>query len=442
MIRLESCALAYFLNSLWQVPLFFAAGWLAAHALRRLGAAAEHRLWVGVVLLQAAVPALSLLPLQGLPGLLAWGSARSRNGRVTIFMGPGSATGGLPLPPALLHAAAFVSLAAAAWFALRLLWRCLSLRALSHDALFDAIPAPVLNLWQQCCRRFGLARATLAASPRLFGPVTLGIRRSLVLLPVRMLDGLPDTDLRTMLAHECAHIRRRDFLLNLLYAAVAIPVSYHPFHWAARARLVETREMVCDRIAACLCGRRHYAQSLLRLAALLVCPVPAVVPQAIGIFDTRTLERRLMKLTENHAPLGAARRTALLLLCACFGLVTCASALAVRVHIGGLTAALGSSHTAHVVHVSSGVMQAQRIGGPMPVYPPDAKKAGIEGTVVLAATIGTDGTVEHLTVQSGPSALQKSALEAVRQWTYKPFLLNGEPVEVETTINVVYSLQK
>jgi TonB family protein len=87
-------------------------------------------------------------------------------------------------------------------------------------------------------------------------------------------------------------------------------------------------------------------------------------------------------------------------------------------------------------------MQGQRIGGPMPIYPPDAKKARIQGTVLLDAVIGKDGTVESLTVVSGPPALRTSAQDAVRQWTYKPFLLNGDPVEVKTTITVTYSLAK
>jgi outer membrane biosynthesis protein TonB len=56
--------------------------------------------------------------------------------------------------------------------------------------------------------------------------------------------------------------------------------------------------------------------------------------------------------------------------------------------------------------------------------------------------IGKDGTVEELRVASGPKELQQSSLDAVRQWIYKPFLLNGDPVEVKTTINVVYSLAK
>jgi protein TonB len=75
-----------------------------------------------------------------------------------------------------------------------------------------------------------------------------------------------------------------------------------------------------------------------------------------------------------------------------------------------------------------------------PEYPADAKKAGIKGTVALDATIGKDGKIEHLSVLSGPAELQKSALDAVRQWEYQPFLLNGDPIEVETTINVIYTL--
>ena len=77
-----------------------------------------------------------------------------------------------------------------------------------------------------------------------------------------------------------------------------------------------------------------------------------------------------------------------------------------------------------------------------PVYPVAAKKARIQGTVELEAIIGKDGSVEHLEVVSGPKELQESSLDAVRQWTYKPFLVNGDPVEVKTTINVFYTLAK
>ncbi len=75
-----------------------------------------------------------------------------------------------------------------------------------------------------------------------------------------------------------------------------------------------------------------------------------------------------------------------------------------------------------------------------PQYPAIAKAARIQGIVVLQATISQNGLIQNLRVISGPPMLQQAAMDAVRSWRYKPYLLNGEPVEVETTINVVFNL--
>jgi TonB family protein len=75
-----------------------------------------------------------------------------------------------------------------------------------------------------------------------------------------------------------------------------------------------------------------------------------------------------------------------------------------------------------------------------PVYPDLAKQAHISGTVVLHAVIAKDGTIEQLEYVSGPPLLMHSAMDAVRQWRYRPVILNGEVVEVDTTISVVYPL--
>ncbi|HEY6448699.1 MAG TPA: TonB family protein [Acidobacteriaceae bacterium] len=92
------------------------------------------------------------------------------------------------------------------------------------------------------------------------------------------------------------------------------------------------------------------------------------------------------------------------------------------------------------IAISSGVAQRMRTGGDSPQYPAIAKAAHVEGMVVLQATISTQGTVENLHVISGPPMLQAAALDAVRTWTYKPYLLNGQAVEVETQVNVIFSL--
>jgi periplasmic protein TonB len=92
------------------------------------------------------------------------------------------------------------------------------------------------------------------------------------------------------------------------------------------------------------------------------------------------------------------------------------------------------------LNVSSGVMAGNLLAKTLPQYPAIAKAAHIQGIVVLQATISKSGSIQNLRVISGPPLLQQAALDAVRSWRYKPYLLNGEPVEVETTINVVFNL--
>jgi len=92
------------------------------------------------------------------------------------------------------------------------------------------------------------------------------------------------------------------------------------------------------------------------------------------------------------------------------------------------------------VNISAGVAQGMLLQKTIPVYPPIAKAARVSGTVILQATISKEGTITNLRVVGGPAMLQQAALDAVRTWRYRPYLLNNEPVEVETTVNVVFTL--
>lgn len=92
------------------------------------------------------------------------------------------------------------------------------------------------------------------------------------------------------------------------------------------------------------------------------------------------------------------------------------------------------------IRVGGNVQAAKMLRQIMPVYPPIAKTAHISGTVVLHAVIGKDGSVQDLQYVSGPPLLMKNAMDAVKQWRYQPTQLNGEPVEVDTTISVVFTL--
>jgi len=92
------------------------------------------------------------------------------------------------------------------------------------------------------------------------------------------------------------------------------------------------------------------------------------------------------------------------------------------------------------VRVSSGVSTGLLIRRVNPTYPPLARQARIQGQVVLHAVISKDGSIEGLTLISGHPMLAPAAIDAVKQWKYKPYLLNGEPVEVDTEVQVNFTL--
>lgn len=90
------------------------------------------------------------------------------------------------------------------------------------------------------------------------------------------------------------------------------------------------------------------------------------------------------------------------------------------------------------VLISGGVATGLLMSKVDPVYPAEAQKAHVSGTVVLQATINTEGRVEALQVVSGPPMLSQAAIDAVQQWRYRPYLLNGTPVEIKTIVNVEF----
>ena len=94
------------------------------------------------------------------------------------------------------------------------------------------------------------------------------------------------------------------------------------------------------------------------------------------------------------------------------------------------------------IRVGGNVQAANLVRKVTPVYPPLAKQARIQGTVRFTAIIGKDGTIQNLQLVTGHPLLVAAAQDAVRQWVYKPTLLNGEPVEVVTQIDVNFTLSQ
>ena len=147
--------------------------------------------------------------------------------------------------------------------------------------------------WEALCRRLGVTRVVLCESA-----AGRRVRRWLgmqtVLLPTGFIGKVQEQDLEAALAHELAHVRRRDYVKNVGYAVLMLPVSYHPCAWLIKKAVAESREAVCDAMAAeVLESRRMYARSLLRLAMVIPAGLRGGATAAVGIFEGNTLERRV-----------------------------------------------------------------------------------------------------------------------------------------------------
>jgi periplasmic protein TonB len=94
------------------------------------------------------------------------------------------------------------------------------------------------------------------------------------------------------------------------------------------------------------------------------------------------------------------------------------------------------------IRVAARVAEANLIHDVPPQYPPEAGRERIEGTVVLMAVIGTDGSVKDVQVESGPAALAQAAIDAVKQWRYRPYMLNGVPVEIDSRITINFTMSR
>jgi uncharacterized protein (TIGR03435 family) len=185
----------------------------------------------------------------------------------------------------------------------RLATGCWRVRRLHHVARLEA-PSRWQALAEELAGRLGLSRRFLVVdSARISTPTVIGWLRPVVLLPIAALAGLTPRQVEAILAHELAHIRRHDFLINLLQTLGETALFYHPAVWWISSRIRTEREHCCDDVAVSVCGdAREYAAALTELASWSMAHPPLAMAATHGPLLDRV--RRLLRLEETDRRFG------------------------------------------------------------------------------------------------------------------------------------------
>jgi TonB family protein len=231
-------------------------------------------------------------------------------------------------------------------------------------------------------------------------PSVVGWLRPVILLPPATLMGLTSLQLEAIIAHEIAHIRRYDYLVNMVQMLVETLLFYHPAVWWTSKRMRLERELCCDDLAVRFCGNPlRYAKALTRLERLRLS-TPNVAMASTGGPLLYRIQRLMGVNGKEHGP---SRLPALLAI----GIGVLCLALNVTWVRGqdspGVKVDLGSSSLIHRTPVR---------------YPEAVQKQGITGTVQLEVKLDASGNVSDARVLSGPEELRKTALESVLNWHF------------------------
>jgi len=277
--------------------------------------------------------------------------------------------------------------------------------------------------------RAGLRRAVrLQVVVNLASPVTAGWWRPVVLVPAALVTGMPPELLEALLAHELGHVRRHDYLVNLVQTAIEALLFYHPAVWWLSRRIRLEREQIADDFAARQLGEpRRLALALSELERLQFSHHHLAQAAAGG--DLMARIRRLVR----PAPQALDWRTALPVL----GLVLACAASAHALSTNGAAtpstvAAAGLSRLA--------VMDFKSCNKPM--YPAADLAAGHEGAVTVNFRVDATGGVAESRIQrsSGHPSLDEAARSALHRCRFTPALRDGRPVSTWTPVMYVWTL--
>jgi TonB family protein len=435
---------SFLLNSVWQIALIAAAGWLAAHLLRRIGPQAEHAGWVFTLIAAILAPLLSIFPwgfaalfppdLSGLHGSIIM----KVSGNVPHNLRGTWQLAGLFVSPVI--ALYFASLA---YFAFRLLGAGFVAAGLLREASPTSLTPEQEKHRAQCQQRFQSPEARILSSGKISGPVVLGLRRPVLLLPAGFAERCESQDFLAALAHECAHIRRRDFKKNLFYEFASLIVAFHPAIWFIKSQIAQTREMACDAMATEMLGEpRSYVHSLMRLAVMVAAAPRIASSPAIGIFDANILEKRIMRMKIKKQHFNRAWKYGLILPAALFlfSIVSAGMSLALEVEQQPLpSAATKQAPYGPLYRIGGDVTAPYVVHSVEAEFPPSARnsKEPISGIVIVGIVVDAAGVPHdaHI-VRSYRPDFDAQAVKAIEQYRFKPAGKAGKPVAVTLSIEV------
>ena len=310
--------LSFLLNASWQVALVAVIASLADLLLRRTPARYRHWVWVAALMLSLALPLLTSMrpllknttltpaapPIDAIAPVVVTGipesntTAEATIARPRLEIGAGVAAGLLT-----------IFLVFFSYRTLRLLRAWMRTRAAkAHATTFDASHR-VHAIVSECRRVIAARQVTLVHSSVLSTPATVGVLRPLIILPEKLAREASDEELTAAVGHELVHVWRRDYLLNLLYEFILLPLSFHPAAVLMRRRITQTRELRCDELVAeLLLQPEVYARSLVQLARSAMPLARRARTVAVGIADADILEVRVMSLLKRTSVNGRKKR--------------------------------------------------------------------------------------------------------------------------------------
>jgi len=284
--RVSEALLTFLVNAAGQVLAVTAAAAFGSWLMRRAPARYRHVLWLIALALCLVLPLYTVYPEAAAPAL-----APALGRRLLIpmwFAGPLATLVGLTVLWRGVRCAR-------AWFATRRVRRAARPAELAPQAATAV---------DRCRHAFQLGSVPILAAEELSGPVTCGTRKPVIVAPPELLDREPETVVAAMIGHEMAHIRRRDYGINLVCELLLIPLAWHPAALYVKRRIDETREVACDEMVASLVVEAPvYARSLVRVAELAAARLAP--GYSLGVTDGGSLKDRVHRLVSGHVLLAS-----------------------------------------------------------------------------------------------------------------------------------------